>query len=237
MDFTTTGMVTSVRRLTATVNSRVVTDDEVVEYLQASLNDLYDTVVTTYEDGGVFRRSYPFALTNTSTLDLHSLDRPFYKFLGLDYVKGAGDVQAVHRTGSFQGRNRRAGTREYEISGSELQLLPANASQVSGSYVLHFVPQMDDLVLSDPTPGQTNLLPIELRPWREALVVGASITVATKRNMTDLVATLTDRYVRLQARIVKTAANRDANEPMRAPIIGERVPGAFGLGRDPDSVV
>src|SRR5690606_3965737 len=136
-----------------------VEDSELDTYINQSAAELYDLLVTKFED---YYMADPFLFTISSG-NTRSLPSDFYKLRGLDRSLGGGQWIDVRRF-NFVDRNRRSdavyrafGVVKYRIVGSSLHLTPGD--QVTGDYRMWYIPKptagvvgvLSSLVLQDIT--------------------------------------------------------------------------------------
>jgi hypothetical protein len=99
---------TRAKRRADMVNSSFVSEDEVKDYLNSSIAELYDFLVKSYEDYFVVTHQYNVPIASTGA-DLPTDDAvtypggEFYKALGVDYDSGG--ITSTLRAYSFSERN------------------------------------------------------------------------------------------------------------------------------------
>lgn len=211
------------------INSNFVTQTEWNSYINQSMYELYDLLITVYEDyfiapaiqfptQGINVNLYP--LPNGSNTFTDAITQqpvtppPFYKLSGVDL--GLNSTQNAFITlnrFNFIDRNRyffpNTGSilygifnPEYRVMGSNLQFLPA---PTAGQIVqLWYIPRLPQLL------QETDTTYIGISGWIEYVIVKAAYYALTKEesNTQQLEAQL----LALTKRIEETAANRDAGQ-------------------------
>lgn len=200
-------------------NSLFVTDAEWNQYINDSIKELYDLLVTLYgndyyatsvtfsTDGSTYLYELPNG-TNYSAAD------PFYKILGLDLalVPTQTDSFVTIRTFSFADRNRFAVPNfqsfygvtnlRYRLLGTKLWLTPIPAS--GQTLKLWYVPRCADLTDDDDTfDGFSG--------WTEYVVIDAAVKAMIKQELD--ISMLELQKQQMIKRINDSAQNRDAANP------------------------
>jgi hypothetical protein len=188
--------------------STFVSDAELNIYLQQSWYELYDILVSRFED------YYSQTLTTTVGAGSSEITLPadLYKLRGVDYQLD-GTTFATLRQFNFLERNKRArnfdrliaGRRNivYRMMGNKLLLLPEQ--DAAGTYRLWYIPRCP--TLSSDSSVVDNVLDFD-----EYIVVDAAIKMMVKEE-SDPAALLLEKQA-LKARIESMAAGRNAGEPM-----------------------
>lgn len=186
-------------------------DGEINDYINRSLKALYDLLILKYQDDYVV--SLDLAITTSGTESTADLPDDFYKLAGVDAALN-GFPTALQRY-SLAERNMWRGAVGVLVQGTPLMRYQLRATQ------LHFIP-------SPPPASTCTLLYYPSLPdladdgdtydgvsgWEEFVILDAAIKVLRKE---DSDATGLERdLARVVERIESAAANRDANEPMRA---------------------
>lgn len=211
-------------------NSGFVSDTELNVYLNNSAWELYDLVVSRFEDQFIYTDSITglpptYTITNTDQ-NWFTLPTNFYKLRGVDRNQDqSSDNWFTLRKWNFAERNNfiSRGLRSawgissvcYRILGNKVQILPQGDS--AGTYRLWYVPKMTEMSASvdlDPT--------IEM--WSEYVVVDSAIKCLIKEE-SDTTMLMAVKQGLLQ-RIEAMATNRDAGEPERIA----NVRGGLGYG-------
>lgn len=205
------------------VNSNFVTKSEWNEYINQSYFELYDLMVTTYEDyhmadAFVFQTdgttsTYP--LPNGVVTDVNNVvARPYYKLLGVDLGLANNDNAWVTlKKFDFIQRNRYVYPNitstymgvfnmRYRVMGNNIQFIPTPSA---GQYVkMWYIPRMQRLLRdTDMADGVSG--------WTEYIIVDAAIKALQKEE-----SDVTVLYAQKQAlidRIQAAAMNRDAGQP------------------------
>lgn len=187
--------------------SQYISDSELNTYLQQSWFELYDILVSRFED------YYSTTVTSTVASGSSEITLPadFYKLRGVDYQLDANNYTTL-RHFNFLERNKRArnfdrliaGRRNivYRLMANKLLLLPEN--DAVGTYRVWYIPRCP--TFSDDSSAVTNVLDFD-----EYIVVDAAIKMLSKEE-SDIAPLLTEKAA-LKARIESMASNRDAGEP------------------------
>lgn len=192
------------------VNSQFVTDSEFNQYISDSYAELYDLLVSKFQDYYVKNPPLSVTINTGNTIDLPA---DFYKLSGVDRaLTGDGDFYTL-RPFTFEDRNaRRSATRfrglypaiRYRIYGNQILLSPDD--QAVGTYRVWYIPRFTALVNDSDTVDGVN-------GWELYIVTDAAIKALTKEE-SDASA-LMQMKMALLKRIEDMAANRDAGEPGR----------------------
>lgn len=187
--------------------SQYISDGELNVYLQQSWFELYDILVSRFED------YYSTTVTSTVAGGSSSIALPadFYKLRGVDYQLD-GSTYSTLRAFNFLERNKRArnfdrliaGRRNivYRLMGNQLLLLPEN--DAVGTYRIWYIPRCPTFV--DDTTQVNNVLDFD-----EYIVVDAAIKMLSKEE-SDIAPLLAEKAA-LKVRIESMSSNRDAGEP------------------------
>lgn len=200
-------LITQVRRRADMENTQFVTDIEVIDYINSSASELYDILVSKFED---YYTKDPLNFT-ISTGNTFELPSDFYKLRGVDRDFGGGNYAALERF-NFNQRNRqnlsvqrpvtRNTSARYRIFGNKLLITPELSAQ--GDYRLWYVPQYQPLTL---LPDELDVV----MGWEEYVIVDAAIKCMQKEESD--VSVLLNQKAALYQRIEVMAANRDAEIP------------------------
>lgn len=211
------------------VNSNFVTKSEWNSYINQAMFELYDLLVTTFEDyyvatpiqftanGNQFLYPLPNG-TNTFTNPLTGntfTPEPYYKLLGVDLaLNNASNAYVTVNKFNFTDRNRfvypnTASTiygvfnLQYRVMGNNIQFIPTPSS--GQALRLWYIPRITQLL------QDTDTSTVSISGWIEYVIVKAAFLALTKEesDTTSLVLQL----AALQKRIEETAANRDAGMP------------------------
>lgn len=192
-----------VRRRANMENSTFVTDTELTSYINLSYAELYDILVSRFED--YYSKRVQFSLP--SGANQYSLPADLYKVRGLDWQLSPNDWATVGKW-NFEERNRinRSITRtlrgvfdrSYRVMGSELVVLPESVS--AGNYQLWYIPKYTPLVNN--TDTTTDILDFD-----EYIIVDSAIKCLQKEE-SDVQVLLLQKQA-LKDRIEAMAANRD----------------------------
>lgn len=223
MSMTLAQLRTAVRERADMVNSTFISDAEITSYINQSYIELYDVLVSRFEDYYSKRTAFTLSSTNEYTLP-----SDLYKVRGLDFSLGPNDWATVGKW-NFEERNRinRAITRtlrgifdrSYRVMGQTLIVLPDG--QAPGNYQLWYIPKVTQLVnTSDAT---TDILDFD-----EYIIVDAAIKCLIKEESDTQVLLLQKQQ--LKDRIEAMAANRDTR-PERISNVRDFNDGDFLLPR------
>lgn len=192
---------TRVRRRADMIYSQYISDAELVEYINGSLQELYDLFVEANLDY--------FTATTTFTVASGSSSQPLptnavYKLRGLD-INIAGSwipvpaYEQMERGRLLDGRNNRlCPTVSYRVFGETIEFLPTD--QAPGDYRLRYVPVMTPLVADSDTFNGYNGL-------EEYAVVDAAIKCKDKEESS--VTVLMAQKDKLEKRVQAMANVRD----------------------------
>lgn len=187
-------------------NSRFIEDPELNGYINASIAELYDILVSRYSD--YYTAEYEYTVSSGgSTIPLPEL---FYKLRGLDMNTGGNFVTL--RKFNFEDRNRWnnafpyvrqfAPGVQYRVFGSNIILTPKE--NADGLYRVYYIPKFVDLV--DDTDEFDGI-----NGYEEYVVVDTAIKMLQKEESD--VSVLVMQKQALLNRIEAMAAERDAGEP------------------------
>ena len=211
------------------VNSQFVTNAEWRGYINQSLFELYDLLVTVYEDyflaepikvtsDGV---TYSYALPNGSntfqnaTTNVTFTPKPFYKLMGVDLaLNNASNAYVTVNKFNFVDRNRfvypnTASTiygvfnLQYRVLGNNIQFIPTPSS--GQALRLWYIPRLTELL------QDTDTTTLGVSGWVEYAIVRAA-KFALDKEESDT-SKLDAELLFLKNRIEETAANRDAGMP------------------------
>lgn len=209
------------------VNSNFVTPPEWNSYINQSYFELYDRLVTLYEDyyyatPAIFSVSgatnlYPLpdgVISFTNPSGSSFVAPAFYKLLGIDCgLNSNGNAWVTVKKFDFIARNRYVYPNvtstflgvfnlQYRVMGSNVEFIPTPA----GNQVMriHYVPRLTQLV------QDTDIMD-GISGWTEYVIVDAAIK-ALQKEESD-VSALMRQKMDLIKRIEESAANRDAGSP------------------------
>lgn len=214
------------------VNSNFVTKSEWNSYINMSMFELYDILITNFEDyylappiqfvcDGV---TYQYSLPNGSNTFLDANNpsvtvtpQPFYKLMGVDLaLNNATNAYVTINKFNFIDRNRfvypnTASTLygvfnlQYRVLGSNIEFIPTPTA--GQSIRLWFIPRMTEL-LQDTDTTSTGI-----SGWDEYIIVKAAYYALTKEESDT--SSLVMQLTALTDRITAAASNRDAGQPDR----------------------
>jgi hypothetical protein len=217
-------LITAARQRADMVNSTFIQDAEWTSYINSSYAELYDILVSRFEDYFTAIQNFTISTGNTYTLPA-----ALYKIRGIDFSLTS-DSWATLRKYNFDERNRvdnsQARTlrgnfdRQYRVMGSKLYILPEGSA--TGSYRLWYIPRFTPLVSS--TDEASNVLDFE-----EYIVVDAAIKALIKEESDTQVLMVIKQQ--LKDRIEAMAANRDT-QPERIADVTSSEAGLFLFPRN-----
>ncbi len=211
------------------VNSNFVTKPEWRSYINQSMFELYDLLITTYQDlyvatpvsfttdGSTFLFPLPNG-SNTFTNAINNqtfIPRPFYKLMGVDLnIQNANNGYVSVNKFNFSDRNRfvypnTASTiygvfnLQYRLIGSNIEFIPTPSA--NQTIRLWYIPRLVEL-LQDTDTTDTGV-----SGWIEYVIVRAAKYALDKEEADT--SKLDQQVLFLKARIEETAANRDAGLP------------------------
>lgn len=207
-----TSVLTEVRQRTHYEQSQFVTDAELTAWINRSLAELYDLLVTAYDGYQVSQADSTIASGNT-----FAVPATFYKLLGVDWLVSSPDqLQKLPRVGWG---DRNTGQTGYDLRGATVVILPYSWA-AGKTFRLYYVPVVTQLVNpADTFDGVSG--------WEEYVIVDVCLKVLAKAER--------DPSLFLQAkqamldRIQAHAKNRDAGEPPHVQDVRTQ-PGAVWMG-------
>lgn len=205
------------------VGSNFVTTEEWNQYLNKSAQELYDLLVTAYEDY-YLAPAYTFltdGINNSYTLPNGVLvgtdsvtSKPFYKLMGVDCgLANNNNARVTVHKYDFIERNRYVYPNvtstflgvfnmRYRVMGSNINFIPTPSA---GQYMtLWYIPRLPTMLKDTDTLDSIN-------GWSEYVIVRAA-KMALDKEESDT-ARLTEELLFIKQRIEETASNRDAGQP------------------------
>lgn len=187
-------------------NSNFRSSAEIKNYVNNSIEELYDLIVTCYEDYYIETVQFTIASPN----DGYTIPNPVYKIKGLDLLSGS-DWLNVDRF-NFEERNR--GQQQlllttiysdvkYRAIGSTIKIIPKD--NAPGTYRLWYIPRFVDL------NNDSDTLQVDLEQWHEYVMVDVAIKLLAMEESD--VSILLAQKAALQNRVKNAASNRDAGQP------------------------
>jgi hypothetical protein len=202
------------------VNSQFVTLPEWNSYINQSLFELYDLLITTYED---YYLAPALQFTTVSGQSFYPLPNgtnysgalPFYKLRGVDLgLNATNQAYVTLNKFNFMDRNKyiypNSGSTiygvlnlQYRVMGSNIELIPfpSNAQPMQ----LWYIPRLQQLL------KDTDITTSSVSGWIEYVIVDAAIK-ALQKEESDI-SVLAVQKMALIKRIEETASNRDAGMP------------------------
>ncbi len=200
------------------VKSKFVTEAELKGYVNASVKELYDLLVSTFDD---YYTAEPLEFELTGVEDGYNLPDDFYKLRGLDrQIDSASATWFTVHNFNFEERNRynqftaiRSSypAIRYRVMGSSdlegngfIKIIPKAGA--GGTYRMWYVPKCPTLVADGDEFNGIN-------GWEEYVIVDCAIKMLEKQE--DDVSVFLAQKKALIERIEAMAPNRDAGEPER----------------------
>jgi hypothetical protein len=191
-----TAVRTAIRQRTHYESSQFVTDAELNAWINRSVKELYDLLVTTFEGYNLSTADNTIASGNT-----FAVPADFYKLLGVDYVVALPDQLQILPRIDWQERN---GSRYgYALRGSNVHILPYSWA-AGRSYRLNYVPVIATLVNDGDTFDGID-------GYEEYVILDVCCMVLAKADR-DASQFLGQKEA-MHGRILASAHNRDAGEP------------------------
>lgn len=242
---------TQARQRADRVNSNVVTDAEWNNYIAQSYYELYDLLVTIYEDyflapGAQFltdgtTQFYPlpdgFRTFKNYTTQANYVAPSFYKLLGVDLaLSTAQNAQTTMAKFNFEDRNKflypnSASTiygvfnMQYRLMGSSIEFIPVPTA--NQPITLWYIPRLTTLL------QDTDTSVLGFSGWMEYVIIRSAYLALMKEESYDSAQGLMMQLAAMQKRIEETSANRDAGRPdtitdVRSGYLGENGSGWNG---------
>lgn len=192
------------------VNSQFISEAELETFVNESVTDLYDLLITSYDED-YFLKSEDITIVNGQ--EDYDLPADFYKMRGVDLVESEKNISTL-KPFNFQERNRFknalvfdysfdsvSGSR-YRIMGNRLRLTPVPDS--NKTLRVWYNPVFTDMTDDADTFNGVN-------GYEELVIVLTAIKMLTKEESDTT--QLERRYANLWKRVMDTAPNRDAGMP------------------------
>lgn len=204
------------------VNSNFVTKTEWNSYINQSMLELYDLLITCYEDY-YLAPEYTFQTDGSSSYTLPNgvltgvdsvVTKPFYKLMGVDMgISASNQARVTVHNYNFMDRNNFVYPNiqstafgifnlRYRVMGSKIHFTPTPSS--AQFITIHYVPRLPQLLADSDTADFVS-------GWTEYIIVDAAIK-ALQKEESD-VSILLNQKMMLKQRIEESAMNRDAGEP------------------------
>ena len=211
-----------VRQRCDMVNSQFVSDVEMSSYISCAYKELYDILVSRFEDYYTKYPATPFTIVTGNT---YTLPDDFYKLRAIDAKIDGSDYWYGLKPFNFSCdrnvRNRlvwrpvvgRAFIM-YQILGNTLYIIPEERAQLD--YQIWYIPRAPELVNDSDTIDAVN-------GWEEYVVLDACIKALTKEesDTTVFIAQKQDMIKRIEA----MASNRDSGMTQK---VGDAMSGEWG---------
>lgn len=211
-------------------NSGFVTTSEWNTYINQSYFELYDLLVTVYEDYFLTGPT-PLVTTGDNTI---ALPNDFYKLMGVDGSPNSTNAFVTLKKFDFIARNRYIYPQQvntllgvfnpqYRVMGNNLMLIP---TPPAGQTIrIWYIPRVTQLLQdTDTLDGVSG--------WNEYVIVDAAIK-AMQKEESDVSVLMAQKQM-LKQRIEESATNRDAGQPDTISDTRSRADrwGGFGGGWD-----
>lgn len=211
-------------------NNRFITLPEWNTYINQAMFELYDLLITSYEDYFI---ATPASFTTTGNTNTYALPdgittfqdnsganfvaSPFYKLIGVDLAINNASVNGAYVTinkFNFIDRNtyvypNSGGSiygvfnMRYRVMGTNIQFIPTPTG--NQTVRLWYIPKLTQLL------QDTDVTTIGVSGWLEYVIVRAAIYALTKEESDT--SGLEKQIIFLKQRIEETAVNRDAGQP------------------------
>lgn len=227
-------------------NSEFVTDPELNTFINKAMYELYDLLITVYEDYNV---ATPIQFTTNGTSNAYSLPngsntftdsitqetvtpQPYYKLLGLDLaVQNSNNGWVTINKYNFIDRNRfvypnTASTiygvfnMQYRVMGSNIQFIPTPSS--AQTIRVWYIPRLTELL------ADTDTTDIGISGWLEYVIARTAKYILDKEESDT--STLDAEIIYLKERIESSASNRDAGQPDKISDTRGGNQGGWGIG-------
>lgn len=204
------------------VGSNFVTLPEWNSYINQSMFELYDMLITAYED---YFMAPAVVLTTDGTTHTYPLPngvnysgaKPLYKLLGVDLaINNANNAYVTMNKFNFLDRNRYIYPNssssiygvfncQYRMLGTNIELIPTPSA--NQNIKLWYAPRLAEMVVD------TDTTDISISGWIEYVIVRAAMLALAKEESD--VSILAAQLQVLTKRIEEAAQNRDAGQPDR----------------------
>lgn len=209
MATTLTQMRTRVRRRADFENNNFISDAELTGFINSSYQELYDLLVSSFEDYFV---GDPTSFAVASGSSTYTLPADFYKLVGLDRLLSGNDYYPLRPFNFMDRNNRRLVQRvrglynkvSYRVLGSVIRFTPED--QAEGSYRIWYVPTLT-LLSAD---SDEILSTITNQGWEEYIEVDAAIKCLQKEE-SDVQVLMMQKQALIR-RVEEMAKNRDIGD-------------------------
>lgn len=213
------------------VNSNFVSATEWNSYINQSMFELYDLLITTYEDYflappayfttnlGNTQQFYPLPDGLTPFTDINGntlIAAPFYKLRGVDLaINTANNASVTVQKFNFIDRNNyvypnTASTiygvfnLQYRVMGNQIEFIPAPAN--NQKITIWYIPRLNQLL------ADTDITTIGYSGWLEYVIVRSAILALLKQE-SPMADSLASQLLDLRHRIEASAQSRDTGQP------------------------
>jgi len=192
-------------------DSDFVTDPAWNVYINDAVAELYDLIISAYEDYFTLIPAPEFTIPNGS--DTLTLPVDFYKLRGLDLKQGTSNYTTIEQYNFGERNNFKINnlarqlydaTVTYRLIGNVIQILPVE--QAAATYRLWYVPISPTLTLD------ADILPV-IKGWEDYVVIKAAMKALIKEESDVSVMIL--EIEKMEERIINMSADRDAGSSER----------------------
>lgn len=201
---------TRVRERADMVNSQFISSSEILSYINAAYQELYELLVNTNED--YYTTSTTFSLTSSDN-GVYALPSDFFKLRGVEFLLG-GEYITLYPY-NWNDRNsynksvayalRPTGGRAYRMMGSNLRVQPTD--NAVGSYQIWYVPTLTALSADSDTVDSV----MTRAGWEEYVIIEAAIKCLAKEESSTT--HLMQEKAIIKQRIIESASERDIDQP------------------------
>lgn len=186
------------------VNSSFITDAELLSHINSSYAELYDILVSSYQD--YYVSSSTASVTTGNTI---ALPTDFYKMIGLDVSSDGVSYYTVKKF-NFNQRNSSSndGVR-YRVAGSNILLEPSDSAV--GTYKIWYIPVYTPLASSSDVVNG-------IMGWDEYIVIDVAIKILQKEESST--SSLEKAKDAIKARIIQMSSVRDVEPDSITNIYG-----------------
>ena len=206
------------------VNSGFVQDPKLNDYINKSIAELYDLLITKYGEE-YWTNTEPYKINTNGTENTYLLPSDFFKAIGVDLVLSSSQSVTI-KPFAFNERNRFTNSyiyswgldgvvrARYKLINNKIKFIPNpdNSMSIDIWYIPHAPILVDDADEFDGFNG-----------WEEYVIVDAAIKMKDKEEADTT--KLEKRLSKLELRINNSSGNRDAGH-------GDRVADVYGSDND-----
>ena len=212
--------------------SQFVTDSEVLSYVDRAWKELYDIIVSTYQD--YYMDAYQFTTTTEESYDLPT---DFYKVNGVDQFITSQQYISL-RSFQWAERNRFRyslvainfpfQTLQYHVRGNKIHFIPTPLA--NHTVKVWYIPRALNLTTGTPGADETDTVDCH-NGWEDFIITTAAMWIAMKEESFELASALKAMKDDIQSRVTNIGVNRDALAPERTVDIAQINDGIYsGFG-------